>query len=957
MKLAKHLMVILFMLFIFLIGAVSASSDAMDNIEISNETDDTVTLTEDISVGEKTSTIDDSIEIKKSNSDEERIGEEELNQTSFMALDEKINNATGAVIELEHDYTYNETVDSEFAQGIAISKSLTIDGKGKTIDASGKARLFNVESNCNLILKNLTIVNCYSDGGGGAIHVNNANLTVTNCNFNNNTAKNGGVIYAYESNVAIDNSKFLKNQAALSGGILRAQRTSVDISNNIFEDSYASSGGSFMLLADGKRDLTATLKNNIFKNSTVTYDAGFFYTSLQSTVVENCTFENYEGSEHGGIVSDGNLKISDSLFRNSNANRGAALSLNGNSKNSSIINCIFENNRADTVGGAIYSQQKLTVTNSYFINNTAENYGGAIYDEGNYFDITDNSFTDNVAKIDGGAIYLVGAVEKRTYEVWVQYPSESYRLTIASIEGTSSMYNAYLTYDTLQNFGINDYTSDDRVDSLVDYYKVGNRGPISASRDFNAPGGFLNYDAEELVSAGKGNIFKNVFLNNNAKEKGGAIYSTANNLTIQENNFIHNFAKNGSAIWISNQTITQSCVIGAGASNPGFSPSTTKINLKNANAYIITLYDYELKTPIIDSYYYGNVEAVVGHDVTIFKNKFSQNMADSIGNAIVNEGTNTTIENNDDKNAKCGSTIYTKSQYVSITENVFDDSKLKTVLSIKASNPAPNLNEDVDLIVTLKDEMNALLPNQMIELTIQNKTYSLITDKNGIATFVYKPNTTEAQTVYLKYDGNAFFNESESTLKIKAHIATEITAPSSLTTIYNGGGFIVATLRDINGNALNAVKLSINLNGKVYTPVTDVNGQIKLFTDGLVPNSYVAVITFGGDDDYGRSAKSVSIIVKKATPKLIASNKKFKKSVKTKKYTITLKTNKNKPLSKVKVTLKVKNKTYKATTSAKGKATFKIKNLKKKCKLKATVTFNGNNCYNKVTKKVKITIK
>ena len=62
-------------------------------------------------------------------------------------------------------------------------------------------------------------------------------------------------------------------------------------------------------------------------------------------------------------------------------------------------------------------------------------------------------------------------------------------------------------------------------------------------------------------------------------------------------------------------------------------------------------------------------------------------------------------------------------------------------------------------------------------------------------------------------------------------------------------------------------------------------------------------------------------------------------------------------MKKAKVTLKVKGKTYKATTNSKGKATFKIKNLKKKGKYTAVITYKGDKFYNKVTKKVKITIK
>ena len=95
--------------------------------------------------------------------------------------------------------------------------------------------------------------------------------------------------------------------------------------------------------------------------------------------------------------------------------------------------------------------------------------------------------------------------------------------------------------------------------------------------------------------------------------------------------------------------------------------------------------------------------------------------------------------------------------------------------------------------------------------------------------------------------------------------------------------------------------------------------------------------------------------VKKAS-KITAKKKTFKKSLKVKKYSITLKSGKT-PIKKVQVTIKVGKKTYKAKTNAKGKATFKIKKLTKKGKYNAVIKFKGNKSYKATSKKVKITIK
>ncbi|MBQ2666606.1 hypothetical protein [Methanobrevibacter sp.] len=70
-----------------------------------------------------------------------------------------------------------------------------------------------------------------------------------------------------------------------------------------------------------------------------------------------------------------------------------------------------------------------------------------------------------------------------------------------------------------------------------------------------------------------------------------------------------------------------------------------------------------------------------------------------------------------------------------------------------------------------------------------------------------------------------------------------------------------------------------------------------------------------------------------------------------------MKDNVGKAFKKARLTLKIKGKTYTAKTNSKGKAIFKIKKLTKKGRFKATVTFKGNNLYNKVVKKVKITVR
>ena len=196
--------------------------------------------------------------------------------------------------------------------------------------------------------------------------------------------------------------------------------------------------------------------------------------------------------------------------------------------------------------------------------------------------------------------------------------------------------------------------------------------------------------------------------------------------------------------------------------------------------------------------------------------------------------------------------------------------------------------------------------------------------------------------------------EGEQTLKLDIKNKTSLDA-SDVTTTYNVGKYLVITLKDSKGKGIGGAKITVSLDGnKEYT--TNSNGQVKIDVSGLVPNSYTAEISFGGNENYLASQTTATVTVKKATPKITASAKSYKFEDKTKKYTITLKDKKG-AVKNRKVTLKVNGQTYTATTDSKGVATFKLSKLSKKGTYNAVITYAGDKYYNKVTKNAKITVK
>lgn len=258
-----------------------------------------------------------------------------------------------------------------------------------------------------------------------------------------------------------------------------------------------------------------------------------------------------------------------------------------------------------------------------------------------------------------------------------------------------------------------------------------------------------------------------------------------------------------------------------------------------------------------------------------------------------------------------------------------------------------------DIEVTLSTDYGIGVSNKNIVFDWDSSQTTGTTDKSGKVNFsmdITKSNFT--MSIYFEGDEN-FMNATGYLAVIFKDIPTALTVPA-VTTTYNVAKDLVITLKDTWGNALDGKNIVIKLNGKNYSKKTDGNGQVRLSVN-LPAKTYVAEISFAGDDAYKAVSKSVNVVVNKATPKLTASAKTFKANVKTKKVTATLKSNTNQVIKNAKVTLKVNGKTYSAKTNSKGVATFTVK-LTKKGTFKAIYKYAGNSNYKAVSKTVNIKI-
>ena len=129
---------------------------------------------------------------------------------NFKELDRLIHSKAKRIA-LTSDVVLEDGEELIYKNGIEIDlDGLIIDGGGHTIDARGKARIFNVRARLQVIITNIIFKNGLHAEGGGAISNFSKFLTLGYCTFEHNTANEGGAIYNHAF-LKVTNSNFKYN--------------------------------------------------------------------------------------------------------------------------------------------------------------------------------------------------------------------------------------------------------------------------------------------------------------------------------------------------------------------------------------------------------------------------------------------------------------------------------------------------------------------------------------------------------------------------------------------------------------------------------------------------------------------------------------------------------------------------------------------------------------------------
>ena len=868
-----------FLLVVILIFLIIPTSFALDDNLTVNEqsiSDDSVFKTDDM--------LND-IHVDCINGDDANDGS---SQHPVSTIKKALNLSLNSSKIIIHEGIYREN-------NLNITKSLEILSNGNVvIDAENSSRIFTINTNANdsVVLSGITFINgnAYQ---GGAIYIRNAQTTIENSKFFNNTAlAEGGAIYWNALNGKLTDCVVKDNYARDGAGVSWGGSDSEDIfavksdygkiTNCTFENNHLMMDEDACIGLSIYSDYCEVL-NSRFINHKTDLNTSFevLYFNGDYGVVSGCLFENNFLTMVGALGFDGNFaKAYNNVFLNntmsSDDSYGGAIGIQ--SENADIYNNTFAcNGGLRGVGGAIFintvetfSFNFINITDNIFINNFAYN-GGGIYTTGKSnmltLNIKNNSFNGEKAS-NGAAIYLA--------DIYNPVVIEDNNYTDVESSESSNIYASHCILQ-LSNNGVKDC-----------FWKTG----------FIYTDGEIRSDVYLKFNDAVGALAKPVTLSADLSDDMGnsistkAISFTANGQKLTGKTGLNSIVATFSELGTYNISGTFTCP------NLKVENGTLTV-IKSANLYLSNMTNYG-----------GNVEINVALTD-------SNNTPLSQKRIILNvNGADYILKT--DNGGKAQISLDLDYGTYNVTATLSDDdyyevesqSVINVVSSIDASDMTRSYNSEYDFIATLFDKAGNPLNNTRIIVKVNDEEYSLISDENGMVKLVKL-----AVGFYIININNPVSAES---INRNLNIVKRITDNSNVNMYYGAGkSYTVRVYADDGSVAGAGENVSFTVNGKTYVRKTDANGFAS-FRITLNAKTYTITAAYKG------VKVSNKIVVK---PVLTAKNISKKKS-KTIKFTAKLINTNGKALKGKIIKFLFKGKTYKEKTNKNGIATLSLKNLK-----------------------------
>ncbi len=212
-----------------------------------------------------------------------------------------------------------------------------------------------------------------------------------------------------------------------------------------------------------------------------------------------------------------------------------------------------------------------------------------------------------------------------------------------------------------------------------------------------------------------------------------------------------------------------------------------------------------------------------------------------------------------------GDELYLNSQYCF---NISINKKQSILISKKLTSYSVVLKVDGKigsyLKITLKDDNSNLLSNKKIKLLLNSKTYTVFTNKFGVASLQVNIEKSGTYTAKISFLGDDEYLKSNTNVKViikkrKTSLKVSKKTFKSSKKVKK----LTVTLKNNKGKVIPKKKLYLTVKGKKYTSKTNSKGKAVFKIKKLNKKGKSSVkIKFKGDKSYLSSSKTIKIKIK-----------------------------------------------------------------------------------------------
>jgi len=209
---------------------------------------------------------------------------------------------------------------------------------------------------------------------GGAIF-NSGKLSINGIAFFRNYAGGGGAVLSRKGTITVTDCNFLENSCDINGSQIGMVNGHSILTNCKFEDGYGYYGA---IYSQGD---TLTMDNCVINGNKADGTGGGLYVRSNSLVTLNgCTFSKNTADYNGGafFVEESQVKVTGCTFTDNTSNYGGACYLDEDSE-STFTSCIFTGNSSKDSGGGLNGfHASCSLVNCEMTGNSCGRQGGAI---------------------------------------------------------------------------------------------------------------------------------------------------------------------------------------------------------------------------------------------------------------------------------------------------------------------------------------------------------------------------------------------------------------------------------------------------------------------------------------------------------------------------------------------------------------------------------------------------